>query len=118
MIPTRDEISAAYQQWEEATIQLFEYLTWELQTLQDQLNKNSKNSSKPPSSEGLKKTPCTKSQRKTGIMYSMRFRTRLEGIRLCHMAAWVSIYVERYIHNQEKPNAKSLCAGSVLKSGV
>ena len=26
--------------------------------------------------------------------------------------------VERYIRNQEKPNAKSLCAGSVLKSGV
>ena len=26
--------------------------------------------------------------------------------------------VERYIQNQEKPNAKSLCTGSVLKSGV
>jgi putative transposase len=26
--------------------------------------------------------------------------------------------VERYIQNQEAPNAKSLCAGSVLKSGV
>ena len=26
--------------------------------------------------------------------------------------------VERYIQNQEKPNAKTLCAGSVLKSGV
>ena len=25
---------------------------------------------------------------------------------------------ERYIQNQEKPNAKSLCTGSVLKSGV
>ena len=26
--------------------------------------------------------------------------------------------VERYIQNQEKPNAKSLCIGPVLKSGV
>ena len=26
--------------------------------------------------------------------------------------------VERYIQNQEKPNAKTLCTGSVLKSGV
>ena len=26
--------------------------------------------------------------------------------------------VEKYIQNQEKPNAKSLCTGSVLKSGV
>ena len=71
-IPTRDEIRAAYQQGEEATIQLFEHLARELQTLQDQLqalqdqlNKNSKNSSKPPSSDGLKK-PRTKSQRKRG----------------------------------------------------
>jgi len=71
--PTHDEIRAAYQQGEEAIIQLFDYLTWELQTmqdqlqaLQDQLNKNSKNSSKPPSSDGLKKTPRTKSQRKPG----------------------------------------------------
>ena len=54
-IPTRDEIRAAYRQGEEAIIQLFDYLVWEvqtlqdqLQTLQDQLNKNSKNSSKPP----------------------------------------------------------------------
>ena len=71
-IPTRDEIRATYQQGEEATIQLFEHLTRELQTMQDQLqamqdqlNKNSKNSSKPPSSDGLKK-PRTKSQRKRG----------------------------------------------------
>ena len=66
-IPTRDEVRAAYRQGEEATIQLVDYLVWELQTLQDQLkalqdqlNKNSKNSSKPPSSDGLKKTPRTK----------------------------------------------------------
>ena len=71
--PTRDEIRAAYRQGEEATIQLFDYLARELQTLQDQLqvlqdqlNKNSKNSSKPPSSDGFKKTPRTKSQRKPG----------------------------------------------------
>ena len=64
--PTHDEIRAAYQQGEEAIIQLVDYLVWELQALQDQLNKNSKNSSKPPSSDGLKKTPRTKSQRKPG----------------------------------------------------
>nr|QNO46673.1 hypothetical protein GCLKPONB_00004 [Methanosarcinales archaeon ANME-2c ERB4] len=71
-IPTRDEVRAAYRQGEEAIIQLFDYLAWDLQTLQDQLqalqdqlNKNSKNSSKPPSSDGLKK-PRTKSRRKPG----------------------------------------------------
>nr|QNO45661.1 hypothetical protein KOOHPBNJ_00001 [Methanosarcinales archaeon ANME-2c ERB4] len=70
---THDEIRAAYQQGEEAIIQLVDYLAWELQTmqdqlqaLQDQLNKNSKNSSKPPSSDGLKKTPRTKSHEVAG----------------------------------------------------
>lgn len=36
-IPTRDEIRAAHRQGEEATIQLFDHLARELQTLQDQL---------------------------------------------------------------------------------
>ena len=44
-IPTRDETRATYLQEEGATIRLFDYLAWELQTLQDPLNKNSKNSS-------------------------------------------------------------------------
>ena len=64
-IPTRDEIREAYRQGEEAIIQLFERLIQELQAQQDRLNKNSKNSSKPPSSDGFKK-PRTKSTRKTG----------------------------------------------------
>ena len=34
---THDKIRAAYQQGEEATIQLFDYLIYELQTVQDQL---------------------------------------------------------------------------------
>nr|QNO44451.1 hypothetical protein OHDJCCFA_00008 [Methanosarcinales archaeon ANME-2c ERB4] len=63
--PNCDEIHAAYQQGEGAIVQLINQLIQELQTLQDQLNKNSKNSSKPPSSDGLKK-PRTKSQRKPG----------------------------------------------------
>jgi hypothetical protein len=57
-IPTRDEIPAAYRQREEAIIQ-------ELPAQQDRLNKKSKNSSKPPSSDGFKKHR-TKSTRKTG----------------------------------------------------
>jgi hypothetical protein len=55
-IPTRDEIREAYRQGEEAIIQLVERLIQELQAQQDRLNKNSKNSSKPPSSDGFKKT--------------------------------------------------------------
>ncbi len=54
-IPTGDEIRAAYQQGEEAIIQLVERLIQELQAQQDRLNKNSKNSSKPPSSDAFKK---------------------------------------------------------------
>jgi hypothetical protein len=64
-IPTHDEIRAAYRQGEEEIIQLIDPLIRELQTLQDKQNKNSKNCSKPPSSDGFKK-PRTKSQRKLG----------------------------------------------------
>ncbi len=64
-IPTRDEIREPYRQGEEAIIQLFERLIQELQAQQDRLNKNSKNSSKHPSSDGFKKHR-TKSTRKNG----------------------------------------------------
>ncbi len=68
--PTHEDIHTAYQQGEEAIVQLIVQLIGqliqELQTLQDQLNKNSKNSSKPPSSDRLKKTPRTKSQEIAG----------------------------------------------------
>jgi hypothetical protein len=64
-IPTRDEIRAAYRQGEEAIIQLVERLIQELQAQQDRLNRTSKNSSKPPSSDGFKKHR-TKSTRKIG----------------------------------------------------
>jgi transposase len=68
-IPTHKEIRAAYKQGEEAIVQLFDRfireVRAELQAMQDQLNKNSKNSSKPPFSDGLKK-PRTTSSRKPG----------------------------------------------------
>jgi len=64
-IPTRDEIRAAYRQGEEAIIQLVERLIQELQAQQDRLNKNSNNSSKPPSRDDFKKSR-TKSTRKNG----------------------------------------------------
>jgi transposase len=64
-IPTRDEIREAYWQGEEAIIQLVERLIQELEAQQDRLNKNSKNSSKPPYSDGFKKSRI-KSSTKNG----------------------------------------------------
>jgi transposase len=63
--PTSDEVRAAYRQGEEAVILLFERLIQELQAQQDSSNKNSKNSSKSPSSDGFKK-PAPKARKKTG----------------------------------------------------
>lgn len=64
------EIRAIYRQGEDAVVQLvqgmfaqIEALSRDVQVLRDQVNKNSRNSSKPPSSDGLQK-PRTGSLRK------------------------------------------------------
>lgn len=61
-LPTPEETRAAYRQGEEAVVLLVDNLTAviraleaRVQALEDQLAKNSGNSSKPPSSDGLKK---------------------------------------------------------------
>jgi transposase len=60
-LPNEDEIRTAYRQGEEAVIVLFyetfSELTDRIQRLEDQIAKNSNNSGKPPSSDGLKKKP-------------------------------------------------------------
>jgi len=79
ILPTHEEIHEAYQEGEAAVQQLFatvhaqveqlalhvQELHDALRQLRDQVQKNSRNSSKPPSSDGLKK-PRTKSLRKPG----------------------------------------------------
>ena len=66
-LPSEEEISAVYDQGKEAVIALF-YATFRklverMQALEDQLAKNSRNSSKPPSSDGLKKKPTKRGLR-------------------------------------------------------
>ena len=71
----REEIEKVYDQGKEAVVNLVEglineftsqiaTLTNRIEKLEGQLKKNSHNSSKPPSSDGLKKKKRTKSQRK------------------------------------------------------
>jgi transposase len=66
-MPTREEIHEAYLQGEEAVVALFEQtigrLADRVTALEEQAAKNSRNSSKPPSSDGLKK-PAPRSLRK------------------------------------------------------
>ena len=81
-LPSIEEIDAAYEAGKGAVVALIMELTAEwvsafqkqqetiamleerVQALEDQLAKNSQNSSKPPSSDGLKKKPRTRSLRK------------------------------------------------------
>ena len=67
VMPTREEIHEAYLQGEEAVVALIErtigQLAARVQALENQVVKNSRNSSKPPSSDGLKK-PAPRSLRK------------------------------------------------------
>lgn len=72
-LPGDEEIGAAYDRGKEAVIELFHQtlgkLAERLQRLEDQIAKNSGNSSKPPSSDGLKKKPKSlrqKSGKKSG----------------------------------------------------
>ncbi len=80
-LPTYEQIHEAYQTGEEAVLQLFATVSTQveelvahiqqlhevIQQLQDQVQKTSRNSSKPPSSDGLKKPPPRpKSLRKPG----------------------------------------------------
>jgi hypothetical protein len=66
-LPTAEQIRAIYYQGEEATVNLIAQLVQvitqlesRVQQLEDQLGKNSRNSGKPPSSDGLAK-PRTRS---------------------------------------------------------
>lgn len=66
-LPSDEEINAAYGQGREAVIALFHHTVGQLaarvQALEDRVSKNSRNSGKPPSSDGLAK-PAPKSLRK------------------------------------------------------
>ena len=66
-LPSDEEIGAAYDQGKEAVIALIHQTVGQLagrvQALEDQVGKNSRNSGKPPSSDGLSK-PAPKSLRK------------------------------------------------------
>src|SRR4030066_1653206 len=67
-LPSEEEISAAYDQGKEAVIALFfatfRKLAERMQAQEDRLAKDSHNSSKPPSSDGLKKKPTKRGLRK------------------------------------------------------
>ena len=58
-IPSEPEIRAAYREGEDVVVKLFNEtlgkMAERLQRLEDQIAKNSGNSSKPPSSDGFKK---------------------------------------------------------------
>jgi transposase len=69
-LPTEEEIRQAIRQGEETTValvssllQVISLLAARVQSLEDQLAKNSRNSGKPPASDGLKKGPKPRSLR-------------------------------------------------------
>ena len=70
VMPSREEIHEAYLEGEEAVVALIErtigQLAARLQELEDQVAKNSRNSSKPPSSDGLKKAAPRSLRKRSG----------------------------------------------------
>ena len=65
-LPNSDEVRAAYRAGEEAVVLLFIGLVAKIQELEARLNKDSHNSSKPPTSDGLKKPPKHGLRHKSG----------------------------------------------------
>lgn len=65
--PTPADIHNAFISGEEAVCQLVTDLVDTIQQLQNQISKDSSNSSKPPSSDGLKKKPAPASLRKPSL---------------------------------------------------
>ncbi len=72
-LPGKEEISTAYEQGVEVVVELFSetfnQLAERIRRLEDQIAKNSHNSGKPPSSDGMKKEPKSlrhKSGKKSG----------------------------------------------------
>ena len=70
---SREQIIALYKAGPDAVVSLIEYLQDNLEqlsirmrTLELQVNKNSRNSNKPPSSDGLKKPPPKKNRSRSG----------------------------------------------------
>ena len=65
-LPNSDEVRAAYREGEEAVVLLFIGLVAKAEELEARLNKDSHNSSKPPTSDGLKKPPKHGLRHKSG----------------------------------------------------
>ena len=63
-LPSDEEIGAAYDEGKEAVIALFHRTVGQLaarvQALEDRVSKNSRNSGKPPSSDGIDPNPLPK----------------------------------------------------------
>ena len=70
MIPTRDEIRKAYDAGYEAVVALFEStfraMDDRFKVIETRLNQTSRNSHRPPSSDGLRKPPPKSQRKKTG----------------------------------------------------
>jgi transposase len=91
VMPSHEEIHQAYVQGEEAVVALFErtivQLAARVTALEEQLAKNSRNSSKPPSSDGLKKPAPRSLRQRSGKKSGGQYRSH-NGARERPLSCW------------------------------
>ncbi len=121
VMPSREEIHKAYPEGEEAVVALIERTIGQLaagvQALEDQITKNSRNSSKPPSGDGLKKPAPHSLRKRSGQKRGGQPGHRGETLRAVrHPRHKVVHRVERCEHCQASP--EEVEASRVIKRQV
>jgi hypothetical protein len=120
--PSEAEIRAAYREGEDVVVKLFSEtlgkMAERIQRLEDQIAKNSSNSSKPPSSDGMKKNPKSlrqKSSKKSGVSQPVQYGERIKA-QMVYFHQYHFVPLERTAEILEDLYGQTVSEGTIVKA--